>query len=389
MKETPYKTVSHSDSGAIECVSNSSQTGSFAISHDIDVHPLTCENIVVPPGTQVTPVRALIVDCAKSSPIAHHTRLRMLQKQTTAVRETQATVHVNEDELCRDGKTIATININIEDVSDDINFTLNSVLDTVSNLDNVNIMTFGNEILDAISSNSNKDKVNHSYNALGDGVQDRIESSGNTSSPSSDNANSKRDSAVSHEQDLLTLCLTEEEARELEGATPLTELRDLFPLAKWQPDIPAGNPTVIIQQTPPEDPNTFCEECGIELNEGDAYARHRMRVHGDLSSSAPFNPVYMCHACSQSFSTLQRKRSHTCPKSKPSKFKCNMCLRDCCTGKGLREHLQRVHHIFPKRRSRQVPDSQRGPDDLPEVQNEETPTDDNNENHRTVNHRIR
>ncbi|GBO08328.1 hypothetical protein AVEN_246029-1 [Araneus ventricosus] len=109
-----------------------------------------------------------------------------------------------------------------------------------------------------------------------------------------------------------------------------------------------------------------------------------MRVHGDLSSSAPFNPVYMCHACSQSFSTLQRKRSHNCPENKPSKFKCNMCLRDCRTGKGLREHQQRVHHIFPKRRSRQVPDSQRGPDDLPEVKNEETHTGDNTENHRTV-----
>ncbi|GBO08327.1 hypothetical protein AVEN_246028-1 [Araneus ventricosus] len=116
----------------------------------------------------------------------------MLQKQNTAVRETQANVHVNEDELCRNGKTIATIDPNIEDVSDDINFKLNSVLDTVSNLDNGNIMSFGNEILDAILSNSNKDKVNQSYNALGDGVQDRIEPSGNTSMPSSNNANSER-----------------------------------------------------------------------------------------------------------------------------------------------------------------------------------------------------
>ncbi|GBN57981.1 hypothetical protein AVEN_151107-1 [Araneus ventricosus] len=144
------------------------------------------------------------------------------------------------------------------------------------------------------------------------------------------------------DQDLLTLNPSEEETRELEGATPLNELRDLFPLARWQPDIASINPTVIIQQHQSEDPNTFCTECDIELNEEDAYARHRMRVHGDLSSSAPFNPVYMCHACSQSFPTLQGKRSHSCPKSKPYKFKCNMCIRDCRTAKGLREHQQRV-----------------------------------------------
>ncbi|GBN69623.1 hypothetical protein AVEN_81973-1 [Araneus ventricosus] len=68
--------LSDSNSGAVNSASNSSQTGSFAISHEIDIHPLTCENIVVPPGTQVTPVRALVFDFAKSSPIAHHTRLR-------------------------------------------------------------------------------------------------------------------------------------------------------------------------------------------------------------------------------------------------------------------------------------------------------------------------
>ncbi|GBN42832.1 hypothetical protein AVEN_171891-1, partial [Araneus ventricosus] len=232
------------------------------------------------------------------------------------------------------------------------------------------------------------DHVNHSDNVLGDDVRENTELSENASLLYADNANCERDSAATHDQDLLTLNPSEEETRELEGATPLNELRDLFPLAKWQPDIHSDNPTVIIQQSQSEDPNTYCTECIIELNEEDAYARHRMRVHGDLSSSAPFNPVYMCHACSQSFPTLQGKISHTCPKSKPTKFKCNMCIRDCRTAKGLREHQQRVHHIFPNRRRRQVPDSQRGPDDLPlaqtEVQNDETQSNNNSEKTRTV-----
>ncbi|GBN94605.1 hypothetical protein AVEN_28267-1, partial [Araneus ventricosus] len=225
-------------------------------------------------------------------------------------------------------------------------------------------------------------------NTWGRCAPEGTEHSENTSLPCKDNVSCERDSAANHDQDLLTLNPTEEETRELEGATPLNELRELFPLAKWRPDIPAGNPTIIIQQAQSEDPNTFCTDCNIELNEEDAYARHRMRVHGDLSSSAPFNPVYMCHACSQSFSTLQGKRSHNCPKSKPSKFKCNTCMRDCRSGKGVREHQQRVHHIFPNRRIRLVPDSQRGPDDLPlaqnEVQNEETHSNNNIVNHRTV-----
>ncbi|GBM05398.1 hypothetical protein AVEN_60789-1, partial [Araneus ventricosus] len=239
----------------------------------------------------------------------------------------------------------------------------------------------------AISNNLNSDHVNHSDIVLGDDVRENTEHSENASLLYANNVNCERDSAATHDQDLLTLNPSEEETRELEGATPLNELRDLFPLAKWQPDILSDNPTVIIQQSQPEDPNTYCTECNIELNEEDAYARHRMRVHGDLSSSAPFNPVYMCHACSQSFSTLQGKRSHTCPKSKPTKFKCNMCIRDCRTAKGLREHQQRVHHIFPNRRRRQVPDSQRGPHDLQlaqtEVQNDETQSN-NIEKTRTV-----
>ncbi|GBN94609.1 hypothetical protein AVEN_28271-1 [Araneus ventricosus] len=133
--------------------------------------------MIVSPGTQVTPVRALGFDCAKSSPIAHHTRLRMLQKQNTAACEAQIDTQANVDELCKDSETIATLDPTCENVSDEINSTLNYVVHTVANLENTNITSFRNEILDAISNNSNIDHVNHSGNALGDDVRDNTEHS--------------------------------------------------------------------------------------------------------------------------------------------------------------------------------------------------------------------
>ncbi|CAL1299401.1 unnamed protein product [Larinioides sclopetarius] len=163
------------------------------------------------------------------------------------------------------------------------------------------------------------------------------------------------------DDDTLLLTPTAEETIELED--PVADLLAKFPEANVNSNFPANIPAPFNNVL--NEPSTFCEDCNIEMNEERPFADHRARVHGDFSHHSPvFMPSYLCHSCSQSFSTLQAKRDHNCPALPRSSHICNMCHRDCRTAKGLRAHKASVHHIYPTRRTRQVPDSQRS---IPEV----------------------
>ncbi|GBN25199.1 Retrovirus-related Pol polyprotein from type-1 retrotransposable element R2 [Araneus ventricosus] len=170
------------------------------------------------------------------------------------------------------------------------------------------------------------------------------------------------------EGSVLELCPTEEETRELEN-DPIDDLLDSFPDCSGLPPSKAFQNAVPSGRIISDIPDTFCKECKVEYMEVETYRKHRLRVHGEICDPTPYEPTYLCTACGRTWSSLQYRREHNCPNVRRSSHICNMCRRDCRTAKGLREHLLRVHHIQPKRRAREVSESQRGPDDLPSRSN--------------------